>query len=40
MACASTTADSRRAKEAPMQQEYIEVWDRLEKKFDGTPGVK
>ena len=28
------------AKEAPMQEEYIEVWDRLEKKFDGTPGVK
>ena len=28
------------AKEAPMQQAYIEVWDHLEKKFDGTPGVK
>ena len=28
------------AKEAPMQQEYMEVWQRLEKKFDGTPGVK
>ncbi|MDQ7777590.1 homogentisate 1,2-dioxygenase [Paracoccus aminovorans] len=28
------------AREAPMQQDYIEVWDRLEKKFDGTPGVK
>jgi homogentisate 1,2-dioxygenase len=28
------------AKEAPMQKEYIEVWDRLEKKFDGTPGLK
>lgn len=28
------------AKEAPMQQEYIEVWDRLEKKFDGKPGIK
>jgi homogentisate 1,2-dioxygenase len=28
------------AKEAPMQKEYIEVWNRLEKKFDGTPGVK
>jgi homogentisate 1,2-dioxygenase len=28
------------AKEAPMQEEYIEVWDRLEKKFDGKPGVK
>ena len=28
------------AKEAPMQEEYIEVWNQLEKKFDGTPGVK
>ena len=28
------------AREAPMQEEYIEVWNRLEKKFDGTPGVK
>ena len=28
------------ATEAPMQPDYIEVWDRLEKKFDGTPGVK
>ena len=28
------------AREAPMQEEYIEVWDRLEKKFDGKPGVK
>lgn len=28
------------AKEAPMQQDYIEVWQQLEKKFDGTPGVK
>ncbi|MCF3973854.1 homogentisate 1,2-dioxygenase [Paracoccus salsus] len=28
------------AKEAPMQQEYIEVWNQLEKKFDGTPGIK
>lgn len=28
------------AKEAPMQEDYIEVWDALEKKFDGTPGVK
>ncbi|UXU76641.1 MULTISPECIES: homogentisate 1,2-dioxygenase [unclassified Paracoccus (in: a-proteobacteria)] len=28
------------AREAPMQQEYIEVWQQLEKKFDGTPGVK
>jgi homogentisate 1,2-dioxygenase len=28
------------AKEAPMQKEYIEVWNRIEKKFDGKPGVK
>ncbi|WP_104493788.1 homogentisate 1,2-dioxygenase [Paracoccus denitrificans] len=28
------------AREAPMQKDYIEVWNRLEKKFDGTPGVK
>ena len=28
------------AKEAPMQEEYMEVWQRLEKKFDGTPGEK
>ena len=28
------------AREAPMQPEYIDVWNRLEKKFDGTPGVK
>jgi homogentisate 1,2-dioxygenase len=28
------------AKEAPMQKDYIEVWSDLEKKFDGTPGVK
>ena len=28
------------AREAPMQEEYVEVWNRLEKKFDGTPGVK
>ena len=28
------------AREAPMQEEYIEVWDRLEKKFDGKPGIK
>ncbi|EGP54297.1 homogentisate 1,2-dioxygenase (plasmid) [Agrobacterium tumefaciens F2] len=28
------------AKEAPMQEEYIEVWNKLEKKFDGTPGLK
>lgn len=28
------------AREAPMQAEYIDVWGQLEKKFDGTPGVK
>lgn len=28
------------AHQAPMQPDYIEVWDQLEKKFDGTPGVK
>lgn len=28
------------AKEAPLQDEYIDVWANLEKKFDGTPGVK
>ena len=28
------------AKEAPMQEEYTEVWDALEKKFDGKPGLK
>jgi homogentisate 1,2-dioxygenase len=28
------------AREAPMQPEYIEVWNRLEKKFDGKPGLK
>jgi homogentisate 1,2-dioxygenase len=28
------------ANEAPMQRDYIEVWNQLEKKFDGTPGVK
>ena len=28
------------AREAPMQEEYMEVWQRLEKKFDGTPGEK
>ncbi len=28
------------ANEAPMQKRYIEVWTDLEKKFDGTPGVK
>ncbi len=28
------------AHEAPMQSDYIDCWARLEKKFDGTPGVK
>jgi len=28
------------AKEAPLQDNYIDCWDSLEKKFDGTPGVK
>ncbi|MFN3273401.1 MAG: homogentisate 1,2-dioxygenase [Paracoccus sp. (in: a-proteobacteria)] len=28
------------AHEAPMQRDYVEVWDQLRKKFDGTPGVK
>ncbi|RLL62948.1 homogentisate 1,2-dioxygenase [Paenirhodobacter hankyongi] len=28
------------ATEAPMQDDYIDCWDSLEKKFDGTPGVK
>jgi len=28
------------AQEAPLQDDYIECWDGLEKKFDGTPGVK
>jgi homogentisate 1,2-dioxygenase len=27
-------------KEAPMQGDYIDCWDSLEKKFDGTPGKK
>jgi hypothetical protein len=26
------------AKEAPLQDDYIDCWDSLEKKFDGTPG--
>ena len=26
--------------EAPLQDDYIECWTSLEKKFDGTPGVK
>lgn len=28
------------AKEAPLQDDYIECWADLEKKFDGTPGKK
>ncbi|WP_118133554.1 homogentisate 1,2-dioxygenase [Oceanicella sp. SM1341] len=28
------------AHEAPMQDDYIDCWAGLEKKFDGTPGVK
>jgi len=28
------------AKEAPMQDDYIDCWTSLEKKFDGTPGKK
>ncbi len=28
------------AREAPMQSDYIDCWAGLEKKFDGTPGVK
>ncbi len=28
------------ATEAPLQDDYIDCWDSLEKKFDGTPGVK
>ncbi len=28
------------AHEAPMQSDYIDCWAGLEKKFDGTPGVK
>jgi homogentisate 1,2-dioxygenase len=27
-------------REAPLQDDYIDCWDSLEKKFDGTPGVK
>ena len=27
-------------KEAPLQDDYIDCWDSLEKKFDGTPGKK
>jgi len=28
------------AKEAPLQDDYIDCWKDLEKKFDGTPGLK
>ncbi len=28
------------AKEAPMQDDYIDCWSSIEKKFDGTPGPK
>jgi homogentisate 1,2-dioxygenase len=28
------------AKEAPLQDDYVDCWDSLEKKFDGTPGIK
>jgi homogentisate 1,2-dioxygenase len=28
------------AKEAPLQDDYIDCWTSLEKKFDGTPGKK
>jgi homogentisate 1,2-dioxygenase len=28
------------ANEAPLQDDYIDCWESLEKKFDGTPGVK
>ena len=28
------------ANEAPLQDDYIDCWDTLEKKFDGTPGKK
>jgi homogentisate 1,2-dioxygenase len=28
------------AKEAPLQDDYIDCWTSLEKKFDGTPGLK
>lgn len=28
------------AKEAPLQDEYIDCWSTIEKKFDGTPGKK
>ncbi|NDV87017.1 homogentisate 1,2-dioxygenase [Aurantimonas aggregata] len=28
------------AKEAPLQDDYVDCWTSLDKKFDGTPGVK
>ena len=28
------------ASEAPMQDDYADCWDGIEKKFDGTPGTK
>lgn len=28
------------AREAPLQDDYVECWDGLDKKFDGTPGLK
>lgn len=28
------------ATEAPLQDNYIDCWDSIEKKFDGTPGLK
>jgi len=28
------------AMEAPLQDDYVDCWEGLEKKFDGTPGVK
>jgi len=28
------------AHEAPLQDDYVDCWDGLEKKFDGTPGTK
>ena len=28
------------AKEAPLQDDYVDCWNSLEKKFDGKPGVK
>ncbi len=28
------------ASEAPLQDDYVDCWDSIDKKFDGTPGVK